>query len=208
MSERENPIPFLLAAAVATVPVVAILWLIFSPQPYSEDATRAPKWLKDLCRVENEPCRHWTEIVIHHSAGDQGDLKLIDHYHRDKRGWQSAGYHFIIGNGTLSGDGQIEVCPRWLDQQDGSHCTGHNQTAIGICLIGNFETINETPSPSQLLNLAQLTAYLSVLYDIRPEHIYLHREVEGALTLCPGKNFPTRKFFALEEAIADDYRPR
>jgi hypothetical protein len=208
MSERENPVPFLLAAVVAAMPVVAILWLILTPQPYSEDTTLAPKWLKDLCRADNEPCRHWTEIVIHHSAGDQGDLRLIDRYHRDKRGWLSAGYHFIIGNGTLSGNGVIEVCPRWLDQQDGSHCHGHNATAIGICLIGNFEVPGEKPSPVQLLSLAQLTAYLSLRYGIPSENIYLHREVEGALTLCPGKNFPEREFFALEEAIADDYASR
>ena len=208
MSRRENLIPFLLAAVLTTVPLVVLLLLVFWPESYYEDSTRAPKWLKDLCRAETEPCRRWTEIVIHHSAGDQGDLRLINRYHRDKRRWQSAGYHFIIGNGTLSGDGEVEVCPRWLDQQDGSHCRGHNHTAIGICLIGNFELADETPSQVQLLSLAQLTAYLSLRYDIPSECIYLHREVEGALTLCPGKNFPVREFFALEEAIADDYRPR
>ena len=41
---------------------------------------------------------------------------MIDHWHRD-RGFDELGYHFVIGNGTNSGDGQIEVGPRWTKQK-------------------------------------------------------------------------------------------
>ena len=52
---------------------------------------------------------------------------VIDKYHREGRGWESAGYHFVIGNGTGSPDGSIEVGPRWLAQEAGAHCRGHNR---------------------------------------------------------------------------------
>ncbi|MFQ5589758.1 MAG: peptidoglycan-binding protein, partial [Phycisphaerae bacterium] len=52
----------------------------------------------------------WTTIVIHHSATETGGASLFDRFHR-KRGWDGLGYHFVIGNGTDTPDGLIEVGP-------------------------------------------------------------------------------------------------
>ncbi len=37
-------------------------------------------------------------IIIHHSASDFGDAKLIDKWHKE-RGWKGIGYHFVVLNG-------------------------------------------------------------------------------------------------------------
>ena len=83
----------------------------------------------------------WQRIVVHHSAIKYGNVEKYDAAHR-LRGMQNGlAYHFLIGNGIDAGDGEIEIGPRWQKQQAGGHVKNHliNQTAIGICLIGNFE---------------------------------------------------------------------
>ena len=65
------------------------------------------------------PANHWTWIIIHHSDSAYGSAAIMDQWHR-ARGFDELGYHFVIGNGTNSGDGQIEVGPRWPKQKWGS----------------------------------------------------------------------------------------
>ena len=139
MFNGRNVIPALLAVLLIAVPLVVLFVLVFRPDPVPIDRTNAPEWLKQLCLTAACQWHPWEEIVIHHSGTDRGNLAIIDRYHREQRHWESAGYHFVIGNGTDSGDGEIEVGPRWSNQQIGSHCRGRNHKAIGICLIGNFE---------------------------------------------------------------------
>ncbi len=195
---------FLIALPVAALVVAA--WPRHRTSP-PRDVTRGPEWLKDLTRVENGHWRQWTEIVVHHSAGELGGLESIDRYHRTQRRWDSAGYHFIIGNGTFSGDGEIEISSRWETQSDGAHTLHHNAQAIGICLVGNFDIRDERPSPFQMLSLAQLVAYLAVRYDIPAERIYVHRDVPGAATRCPGRNFPLAEFHTIVEKLRRQYQP-
>jgi len=208
MFSRRNVIPALLALLLIALPLVVLFVLVFWPDRVPPDRTRAPEDLKQLCRTVACQWHPWEEIVIHHSGTDSGNLAIIDRYHRERRHWESAGYHFVIGNGTASGDGEIEVGPRWLNQQVGSHCRGRNHKAIGICLIGNFEKSGQRPTLTQMLSLAQLTAYLTLRLGIPVEKVRGHRDMPGAVTLCPGKNFPMNGFIPLLEALRDDYRPR
>ena len=66
--------------------------------------------------------------------------------HRRDNQWDELGYHFVIGNGTHTGDGQVEVGSRWGKQKHGAHCKTpdnyYNDHGIGICLVGNFENSN------------------------------------------------------------------
>ena len=200
----------ILALMLVAIPVtllVTTVWPRMRRVPPPADMTRAPEWLRQLTRVEPGLWRPWSEIVIHHSAGELGGLESIDRFHRTARHWDSAGYDFIIGNGTFSGDGEIEVSTRWETQSDGAHCSGHNATAIGICLVGNFQAVDEKPSPAQDLSLEQLVAYLAVRYGIPAERIYLHRDVHGASTLCPGRNFPEDNIRRVVEKLRAEYEP-
>ena len=139
--------------------------------------------------------RPWKYVVIHHSATDSGDAASIGEYHRDKKGWVNGlGYHFLIGNGTDSRDGQIEVGNRWDDQIDGAHAGNdkYNKQGVGICLVGNFE--NEEPSSSQLSSLTYLINYLQERCNIPRNQVIMHKDFRK--TACPGSHFPYNKVMA------------
>src|SRR5687768_2742714 len=83
----------------------------------------------------------WRWIIGHHSAIKYGNLAVYDREHRRRGKMDGLGYHFVIGNGIDSGDGEIEIGPRWLEQIRGGHVATDefNISGIGICVIGNFE---------------------------------------------------------------------
>jgi len=130
--------------------------------------------------------RPWQWIVIHHSASPSGSMAVFDKEHRAK-GWDGVGYHFVIGNGTNSGDGQVEVTPRWPIQKWGAHAktldNKFNEYGIGICMVGNFDT--ERPTPAQLASLTKLVAFLMQTYSIPPQNVLGHRDTKA--TECPGR---------------------
>jgi N-acetyl-anhydromuramyl-L-alanine amidase AmpD len=150
--------------------------------------------VETLCNVDVAE-NGWRYIVIHHSATPDGSAGAFDGYHRNNRGWENGlGYHFVIGNGTQSRDGEIEVGKRWKLQLHGAHAgdTYFNRTGIGICLVGNFEE-DEEPTKRQLESLEKVIRYLSKRYDIPLSRIILHKEVKENHTACPGKNFPNNE---------------
>ena len=132
----------------------------------------------------------WRRIIVHHSAIKYGNVEKYDAAHR-LRGMQNGlAYHFLIGNGIDTDDGEIEIGPRWHKQQTGGHVKNHliNQTAIGICLIGNFEKTH--PSKKQLAAFTQLMDWLQGVVLGKHVHFAGHRELKGEQTVCPGKHFP------------------
>ena len=154
-----------------------------------------PRPLVEKPAIPLRPNPNWTYIVVHHSATARGDAHLIGRLHR-KRGFTNGlGYHFLIDNGTLGHrDGQIEISPRWLKQQEGAHCNagGMNQHGIGICLVGDFT--NRRPSAAQMESLVFLVEQLRTYYAIPRTHVIRHRDVPGKATECPGKDFPWGEF--------------
>jgi len=138
----------------------------------------------------------WSCVVVHHTASDIGCLKDIDRWHRDK-GWDCCGYHFVIGNGTGSGDGEIEVGPRWWDQSTGAHTrlfgapsshegNYYNEHGIGIVLVGNFD--KTPPTKKQMEALAELVYFLTTQANLPNGRIYVHGDLKK--TDCPGFFFP------------------
>ena len=138
--------------------------------------------------------RDWKYLVIHHSATHQGSADSFDDYHRRKRRMANGlAYHFVIGNGTGSRDGQIEVGHRWRDQLQGGHVRSSrlNEIGIGICLVGNFE--QRRPTNKQLTAFNQLVSHLQGdLFNNRLT-IAGHRELPTESTLCPGRFFPLER---------------
>ena len=138
--------------------------------------------------------KQWTAIVIHHSATENGNAAIFDRMHREENHWDGVGYDFVIGNGSDSGDGQVEVTFRWRRQMAGAHCGGTpgnwaNVDAVGICLVGNFNY--RTPSTRQMQSLSRLIRFLKNRYGIPMDQIYGHGETPGArVTECPGRMFP------------------
>jgi hypothetical protein len=137
--------------------------------------------------------RKWTAIVIHHSATENGNAAIFDKWHRENHRWGGVGYDFVIGNGTDSGNGQVEVTFRWRQQLTGAHCktpnNWANEKAVGICLVGDFN--QGVPTGPQMWSLAKLVKFLQNRYRIPKSRIYGHKTTPGArVTDCPGKYFP------------------
>jgi len=141
----------------------------------------------------------WKTIVIHHSASQSGNARKFDSYHRNVNHWDELGYHFVIGNGTDSGDGEVEVGSRWVKQKHGAHCKTqnnyYNDHGIGICLVGDFR--RSGPSPAQMRSLTRLVRFLTRQCRIGAEGIVSHGGVTGK-TICPGPRFP---MYALRSAL-------
>ncbi len=139
----------------------------------------------------------WKYIIVHHTAGEFGKALSIDQIHRERGFEEGLGYHFLIDNGTLGkGNGQLEVAPRWLKQEEGAHCkaSGMNYVGIGIGLVGNFN--NDRPSKAQLHTLTLLVSSLGKYYNIGLPNVFGHRQVPEARTDCPGIRFPWDAFRA------------
>ncbi len=133
----------------------------------------------------------WKYIVTHHSGIEHGNARSYHAGHLRRRMEHGLAYHFVIGNGRDSGEGQIEIGPRWLKQLHGGHVKSdlHNEHGIGICLVGNFE--QRRPSARQL---ASYHALVDWLRDDAPlggrPRVTVHRWVDRNHTVCPGRHFP------------------
>lgn len=141
----------------------------------------------------NKADRPWRYIVLHHSASASGSYDEIDQEHRKLLGYEGCGYHFVIGNGNGSGDGQIEVARRWNQQKPGVHCRDArsqdvDEYGIGICLIGDLD--QQPPTPRQVAATQALVEYLSRRYGIEPGRVATHARLAARPTACPGKFFP------------------
>jgi hypothetical protein len=140
--------------------------------------------------------RRWQFIVVHNSGTRQGNARVFDYYHRRVRRMQNGlAYHFVIGNGTSTGNGQIEVGDRWRRQINGGHVHSDylNNISLGICLVGDFN--RGQPTRAQLDSCEELIRYLRDrcgktdrgAIPVRP-----HREMNPPRwpTDCPGDDFP------------------
>jgi hypothetical protein len=178
---------------IAAAPIVIPRATPLAPPTVAKAPTPAPqKWTGSVPRewlvASNVPKRDWYWIVIHHSATPSGSERDFDREHKEK-GWDECGYHFVIGNGTNSGNGQIEVGPRWPKQKYGAHAktpdNRFNEHGIGICLVGNFDV--DRPTAAQMASLTKLVKYLMVTYNIPATRVLGHRDTKP--TDCPGRNF-------------------
>lgn len=132
----------------------------------------------------------WRYIVCHHSAIEAGNAEIYGKAH-ERRGMEHGlAYHFVIGNGIDSGDGEIEIGPRWQQQLRGGHVrsTTVNDSGIGICLVGNME--NHAPTRRQRQAMNELIDFLRQGYVRRNVEVTVHKWVDKNHTVCPGRRFP------------------
>lgn len=133
----------------------------------------------------------WRYVVAHHSGIEAGNARSYGAAHL-RRGMENGlAYDFVIGNGRDSGDGEIEIGPRWLKQIDGGHVRNdfYNAHGIGICMVGNFE--KRRPGARQLASFIALVDWLrdEAPLGARPKFT-VHRWVDKNHTVCPGRYFP------------------
>lgn len=137
----------------------------------------------------------WRKIIVHHSATTEGNAASFDRFHRERRRMENGlAYHFVIGNGTGSRDGEIEIGRRWKKQIYGGHVNGQdlNEISVGICLVGNFE--EKQPTERQLKSLYNLTRYLQISLLRGRQEVWGHKDLPKQSTACPGKFFPLKQY--------------
>lgn len=145
----------------------------------------------DSARVQKG---RWKYIVVHNSGTRQGNARIFDNYHRNVRKMQNGlAYHFVIGNGNSSGNGQIEIGSRWTRQINGGHVASDylNDISLGICLVGDLN--RDLPTKDQLGALDELCTYLRDRVGKvkgRPAIVKGHKEINPKPTDCPGDRFP------------------
>jgi N-acetylmuramoyl-L-alanine amidase-like protein len=138
----------------------------------------------------------WKFIIVHNSGTRQGNARAFDYYHRHVRRMPNGlAYHFVVGNGTSSGNGQIEIGDRWRRQINGGHVHSDylNNISLGICLVGDFN--HTRPTRAQLDATEELIKYLRDRcgkVDGRSIPVRPHREMNPPrwATDCPGDAFP------------------
>jgi hypothetical protein len=175
-----QPAPPPRLAAVTPRPQPAPPPHIQQPAPKATAGAIPREWIPPV------PPRSWQAIVIHHSATPAGGAARFDREHREK-GWDELGYDFVVGNGTDTADGQIEVGSRWVKQKVGAHAktpdNWYNEHGIGICLVGNFD--GDRPTAAQMRSTARLVAYMMKTYHIPADHVIGHGDTKP--TDCPGR---------------------
>ncbi len=145
----------------------------------------------DQARVQRG---RWKYIIVHNSGTRQGNARVFEVYHRRVRKMQNGlAYHFVIGNGNSSGDGEIEIGNRWTRQINGGHVASDylNNIALGICLVGDLN--RDKPTAAQLGALDELITYLRGRVGKvkgKPSIVKAHKEINPKPTDCPGDRFP------------------
>jgi len=136
---------------------------------------------------------NWDSIIIVHSGSPAGSAESIESQHQSV-GYDDLAYHFIIGNGTGMGNGEIHLTNRWLDQSRGAQLQGLDPTStpatIEICLVGNGD--RKPFTDQQIQYLAQLVNALTERLDIQSNRVFLHEDL--APTTSPGRYFPRANF--------------
>jgi N-acetylmuramoyl-L-alanine amidase len=149
-----------------------------------------------LHAAEAAPARNpaFKSIVLHHSATHGGSASAFERDHRTRLG--GLAYHFIVGNGSGAGDGEVETGYRWRDQIPGPHTKNQpvNLESIGICVVGDLRA--QPPTEKQLLALLDLLEKLCRECGIPAERIRCHKEVDPE-TVCPGRGLPMDDLRAL-----------
>ncbi|GAB5518562.1 MAG: hypothetical protein RhofKO_08130 [Rhodothermales bacterium] len=143
-------------------------------------------------------------ITFHHAAGfsattlEQGkaQVKAIQDFHQNGRGWSDIGYHFVLdksgnvfqGRPFLDSSTRLDEVPRLAR---GAHAGGANTGNIGVCLLGCYHPpeggrCEDEISPAALDSLVTLFAFLSESYRVPETSIFGHRDFGS--TSCPGDN--------------------
>ncbi len=138
--------------------------------------------LGTLKRPEYALMRDTTDLIVIHCTATQAksdiDMATIDKWHR-KRGFFSAGYHFLIKR-----DGTLET-GRELSEA-GAHAKGFNHKSVGVALAGGVDADLE---PENNFNPEQFETLKALLDDLKsrwPDAMILgHRDLKGVTKACP-----------------------
>lgn len=102
--------------------------------------------------------------IIHHSADGNGNsdyTSLVRAYythHTQTNGWDDIGYNYLIADdGTLYAGRDPELTSIDQDNVQGAHFCGKNQLTMGVCIIGEYSSVE--PSFAAINTLTTLLTW-------------------------------------------------
>ena len=143
-------------------------------------------------------------ITFHHTAGfralslDEGlvQVKSIQDFHQNGRGWSDIGYHFLVdqagnlyqGRPFLSEAVSLDDVPTLVR---GAHVGEANTGNIGLSVLGCFHPAEgahclDIINATTLNTIVTMFAFLCERYGVTPDNIMGHRDFSS--TACPGDN--------------------
>ena len=146
----------------------------------------------------------YDRITFHHAACcgaytyEEGiaQVKGIQVFHQDGRGWSDIGYHFVLDqSGRLYQGRPFMNEGATLDETpilaQGAHVGGANTGNIGVSALGCYHPpegagCGDALSAAAYDSLITVLAFLSERYGIPPSEIGGHRDFSS--TACPGDN--------------------
>ena len=146
----------------------------------------------------------YNRMTFHHAACcsastyDEGiaQVKAIQDFHQEVRGWSDIGYHFIFDqSGRLYQGRPFLDNLTNLDQapvlSQGAHVGGANTGNIGVSVLGCYHppeggSCVDVMSTALRDSLVTLYAYLSERYGVTTDNLFGHRDQSA--TSCPGDN--------------------
>ena len=162
---------------------------IFIPQPTVPTyppTSAGPLSTEQLRRLVGwKTTSDWRTITLHHSGTLKGGAVAFDRDHR-RRNMGGLFYHFVIGNGTNTPDGALEVGWRWISQMK-----ANRPYDIQVCVVGDFN--QQQMSEAQFSTLTSLVRMLEMDYRISIRSVRRHEDIKGKHTECPGRNFPLKR---------------
>lgn len=148
----------------------------------------------------------YSNMTFHHAAGftattledGKAQVKAIQDFHQNGRGWSDIGYQFVIDRGGnvyqgrpfLDNSTTLEAVP---ELSLGAHVGGANTGNIGICLLGCYHPPEGSSCVDQITTEAldsyiTMFAYLGEAYNIPVNSETLKGHRDFSATSCPGDN--------------------
>lgn len=145
-------------------------------------------------------------ITFHHAAGfrattlEEGiaQVKAIQDFHQNGRGWSDIGYQFVVDRGGhvfqgrpfRDGSTTLEEIPAL---SLGAHAGGANTGNIGICLLGCYHPpegpgCQDVITDEALDSYISMYAFLSEAYNIPLTTASVQGHRDFGSTSCPGDN--------------------
>ena len=125
-------------------------------------------------------------VTLHHTDGKYpateaesvAEVRFVQDFHINGRGWSDIGYHFLIDPAGRIFEG------RPLGAL-GAHTLANNEGNVGICFLGTYHSPkNHLPTAAQLDAASLLGRYLVKRFGIEPGSLKGHRDYRQ--TDCPG----------------------
>ena len=114
--------------------------------------------------------------------------------------WGAAGCAAAAGREfTVAPDGRAAITATafWKKQSNPQLIAGanasFNDTAIAICVIGDFSSSSARPGRGQFSGVVDLVRALQFAFRVSPGHVYLHSDLD-AYSRLPGRGFPAADF--------------